>query len=93
MQETHGPYMQNLTLLQAYQDHFLGTKPVFLYLSLTVFPHPQAVSLTQAIVSASCAAWASITSCHLGKQLLHRKAQLIKGIPPVFTEPRENTPF
>lgn len=93
MQETQGSDMQTKTSLQAHQRIFLGIKTVFFCRSLIVFPHPQAVALIQTTVSASCAAWASITSCHLGKQLLHRKAKGIKGIPPVFTEPRDNMPF
>lgn len=93
MQETQGPDMQNKMLIQAHQNAFIGTKPAFLSQSLMVFPHRQTVSLIQATASANCAAWASITSCHLGKQLLHRKAKGIKGIPPVFTEPRDNVPF
>lgn len=70
-----------------------GTKPVFLYMFVMVLPQGQIVSLIQATVPASCADRVSITSCHLGKQLLHRKAKGIKGISPVFTVPRYKTAF
>lgn len=71
-----------------------GTKPVFLYMFAMVLPQAQIASLIQATVPASCADRVSITSCHLGKQLLHRKAKGIKGISPIFTVPRyENNIF
>jgi len=85
--------MQIKTFLQTHQHAFPGIKPAFICTSLMEFPHPQLASLIQAKVSASCAAWASITSCHLGKQLLHRKAKGIKGNLSDFTEPRDNITF
>lgn len=64
------------------------TTLVFLYKFVSVLPQAQIASLIHTTVPASCAAWVSITSCHLGKQLQHRKAKGIKGMPPVFTVAR-----